>query len=397
MPKMTIDDLVLKDKKVLIRVDFNVPLPEGKVGDNTRIVKALPTIEKVISEGGIPIIMSHLGRPKGKADPALSLKPVASVVEELLGQKVTFLADCIGSKVQKALAKAKPGDCFLLENLRFYPGEEKNDSEFARELSLLGDLYLNDAFGAAHRAHASVVALPQLMDSPAAGYLMDKEINYLGKILEVPKKPFVAVIGGAKISSKIGVINNLLDKVDNMLLGGGLVFTFYKMMGVEIGDSICDEESLHLAAEILQKSEEQGGKILLPIDLIITDDVSEKGVKRVVFWEEIPPRMTGVDIGPGTIQLYTDILTRSKTITFNGPMGVFEIDAFGEGTYEILESIISAKANGATTIIGGGDSAAAAKRYFKEEAFSHISTGGGASLEFMEGKILPGIAALKDK
>ncbi len=397
MNKLTIDDLKLKDKRVLVRVDFNVPLNEKKeVADDTRIVESLPTIKKILNDGGKAILMSHLGRPKGK-DPNLSLAPVAKRLEKLLGKPVKFVDDCIGEKVEKAVSGLKSSECLLLENLRFYPQEEKNDPEFAKSLAKWGEVYINDAFGTAHRAHASTEGVTKYIKECAAGYLMQKELKYLGMALTQPKRPFIAILGGAKISGKIDVIKNLLDKVDTLLIGGGMAFTFYKAMGKEIGSSILEGDKVELAKEILAEAEKKKVDLELPDDFIIAPEAKEDTSTKVVNKDNIPVGWKGLDIGPETLKLFREKIENAKTVVWNGPMGVFEVDKFSKGTIGVADQLARITRKGATTIVGGGDSVAALAKVNLEKEMTHVSTGGGASLEFLEGKTLPGVAALTDK
>jgi phosphoglycerate kinase len=397
MNKLTIDDLKMKDKRVLVRVDFNVPLNEKKeVADDTRIVESLPTIKKILNDGGKAILMSHLGRPKGK-DLNLSLAPVAKRLEKLLRWPVKFVDDCIGEKVEKAVSELKSSECLLLENLRFYPQEEKNDPEFARSLSKLGEVYINDAFGTAHRAHASTEGITKYIKECAAGYLMQKELKYLGMALTQPKRPFIAILGGAKISGKIDVIKNLMDKVDTLLIGGGMAFTFYKAMGKEIGSSILEGDKVELAKEILAEAEKKKVDLELPDDFIIAPEAKEDTSTKVVNKDNIPAGWKGLDIGPETLKLFREKIENAKTVVWNGPMGVFEVDKFSKGTNGVADQLAQITRKGATTIVGGGDSVAALSKANLEKKMTHVSTGGGASLEFLEGKTLPGVAALTDK
>lgn len=398
MDKLTIDDIQLKKKKVLVRVDFNVPIDEkGEVANDKRIVASLPTIKKILQDGGKAILMSHLGRPKGKRVPEMSLAPVAKRLEELLGKPVRFVNDCIGPEVEKAVSETKPGECLLLENLRYHPEEEKNDQEFAKKLARLGDVYINDAFGTAHRAHASTEGVTKYFDQCAAGYLMQKELQYLGMALADPQRPFVAILGGAKISGKIDVITNLMDKVDALLIGGGMAFTFYKAMSKEIGKSLLESDKINLAKEILKKAQDKKVNFLLPEDLVVAPEAKEDAPTQVVAKDAIPSDMQGLDIGPKTLERFSSELDKAKTVVWNGPMGVFEIGKFAQGTIKIAEELAKITEKGATTIVGGGDSASAVAKAGLKDKLSHISTGGGASLEFLEGKILPGVAALTDK
>lgn len=397
MRKLSIDDLDLRDKRVLVRVDFNVPLDENlNVTDDIRIVSSLPTIKKIISDGGKAILMSHLGRPKGKANPKYSLKPAAEKLSEHLGKKVLLAPNCIGDEVKKIINGMKPGDVVLLENLRFHEEEEKNNPEFAKQLAEPGDVYINDAFGSAHRAHASTEGVTKYIEKCAAGFLMQKELEYLGNAVTSPQKPYCAILGGAKISGKIDVINNLLDKVDNMLIGGGMAFTFFKAEGKEIGKSLLEEEKLPLAKELLGKVKKSNVKFLLPVDVVVADDFKNDSPSETVNVNNITSAKMGLDIGSETIKLFKEEILKSKTIVWNGPMGVFEMPEFAKGTFEIAKALAEATEKGAVTIIGGGDSAAAVAKAGLEDKVSHVSTGGGASLEFLEGKILPGVAALTD-
>jgi phosphoglycerate kinase len=397
MKKLSINDLNLKDKKVLVRVDFNVPLDENlKVTDDIRIVSSLPTIKKIISDGGKAILMSHLGRPKGKVNPKYSLKPAAEKLGELLGKEVTLVPDCIGGGVKQIVDNMKVGDVVLLENLRFHEEEEKNDPGFAKQLSEFGEVYINDAFGSAHRAHASTEGVTKYIDKCAAGYLMQKELEYLGSAVSSPAEPYCAILGGAKISGKIDVINNLLDKVDSMLIGGGMAFTFFKAQGKEIGKSLLEEEKLELAKELLEKVKGVNVKFLLPVDIVVADEFKNESPSEAVSVDNVASGKMGLDIGPETVKLFKDEIMKSKTIVWNGPMGVFEMPNFAEGTFEIAKALAEATSNGAVTVVGGGDSSAAISKAGLEDKVSHVSTGGGASLEFLEGKTLPGVAALTD-
>jgi phosphoglycerate kinase len=350
-----------------------------------------------MKEGGIPILMSHFGRPKGKRVPEYSLKPVAARLAELLGKPVTFADDCIGPVTRAAVLALKKGDCMLLENLRFYAQEEANDPAFAKELAALGDVYVNDAFGSAHRAHASTEGITKFMKPAVAGYLMEKEINFLGRAVGDPARPYVAIIGGAKISGKIDVIHNLLNKVDTLLIGGAMMFTFYKAQGLEIGDSLLEADKVDLAARLLKEAAEHKVKLLLPVDTVVADAFDNDAKRSIVSIKHIPAGWRGLDIGPESIRLFNEELSKAKTIVWNGPMGVFEMEHFSRGTVAIVETLADRTRHGAVTIIGGGDSAAAVAKAGLEHAVSHVSTGGGASLEFLEGKILPGVAALTNR
>ncbi|MEG8945833.1 phosphoglycerate kinase [Rosettibacter firmus] len=397
MKKLSIDKVNLKGQRVLVRVDFNVPYDENmNITDDLRITAALPTIKKIINEGGKCILMSHLGRPKGAPNPKYTLKPVAVRLGELLDMEVKFAPDCVGEQVKAIVDSLKEGEVLLLENLRFHAEEEKNDPAFAQQLAELGDVYINDAFGSAHRAHASTEGVTKFIKVCAAGYLMQKELNYLGEAIANPVRPFTAILGGSKISGKIDVIENLLPKVDNLLIGGGMAYTFYKAMGYEIGTSLLEEEKLELAKEMLEKFKKSSAKVLLPVDNVVASEFKNESPSMIVDSDKIPSDKMGLDIGPKTIEEFRKVILESKTIIWNGPLGVFEFDNFAKGTEAIAKALAEATEKGAITIIGGGDSAAAIKKAGLEDKVSHVSTGGGASLEFLEGKVLPGVAALND-
>ncbi len=394
--KMTLEDIEVQGKRVLVRCDFNVPMDdEGNITDDRRIVSSLPTIKYLIENGAKVILMSHLGRPKGEANPKYSLAPVAKKLSELLNKDVIFAKDdkVVSDNVKEIVANMKEGDVVLLENTRFRKEEEKNEESFAKELASLGDLYINDAFGTSHRAHASNVGVSNWLPS-AVGYLVEKEISIMGKALENPERPFVAILGGAKVSDKIGVIKNLLNKVDTILIGGGMAYTFLKAQGYEIGKSILEEDKLDLANELLKEAEKRGVKLLLPVDVVVAKEFKNDTEFKTVSVENIPADMMGMDIGEETIKLFTEEIKKAKTIVWNGPMGVFEMENFKKGTYAIARAMAESDA---ITIVGGGDSAAAVEKAGFAEKMTHISTGGGASLEFLEGKELPGIAAISDK
>jgi phosphoglycerate kinase len=398
MKTKTIDDIALAGKKVLVRVDFNVPMtPDLKVSDDKRIVESLPTIKKLLSSGASVILMSHLGRPKGKPTPEFTLKPVALHLATLLKTDVKFAEDCIGRPARASVDALQPGQVLLLENLRFHAEEEKNVEEFAKELASLGDVYVNDAFGTAHRAHASTEGVTRFLKPAVAGYLMQKEIDYLGRAVADPARPYMAILGGAKISGKIDVIQNLMPKVDALVIGGGMAFTFFRAQGLEVGDSLVEQEKIGLAKEILDAAKSQNKRLILPVDCVIADKFDNDAPRRMVSVNQIPAGWRGLDIGPETVKVISMELRRAKTIVWNGPMGVFEMPNFANGTLEIAKLLAEVTKNGAVTIVGGGDSAAAIAQAGFENAVSHVSTGGGASLEFLEGKILPGLAALDTK
>jgi len=392
----TLYDIDFNNKKALIRVDFNVPLDANlKVTDNTRIVAAKPTIDAVLKDGGSAVLMSHLGRPKGK-DSKFSLQHIVASVSEILGVSVKFVPDCIGDNVKKEVANLKAGEVLLLENLRFYPEEKEGDKDFANKLSKWGDIYINDAFGTAHRAHASTTIIAQFFTEKSFGLLLAKELKNIGKVLTDSQKPVTAILGGAKVSSKIGVIENILDKVDHIIIGGGMSFTFIKAQGGAIGASLCEDDKMELALEILAKAKAKGVKIHLPLDVVIADAFSNDAKTQIVPIDEIPDGWMGLDIGPKTEIAYSFSVMRSKTILWNGPMGVFEMPKFAKGTIELGHAIAEATAEGAFSLVGGGDSVAAVKQFGFDNKVSYVSTGGGAMLELLEGKTLPGVAAMYD-
>ncbi|WP_273701749.1 phosphoglycerate kinase [Tepidanaerobacter acetatoxydans] len=394
MNKKMLEDFEVKDKRVLVRVDLNVPVDEnGNITDDTRIRAALPTINYLISKDTKVILVSHFGRPKGKVNPKYSLAPVAKRLSELLDKEVVMAPDCIGETVENLVAQMKPKDVILLENVRFHEGEEKNDPEFAKKLAKLADIFINDAFGTSHRAHASTVGVAKFLPA-GAGYLMQKEIEIMGNALENPERPFVAILGGAKVGDKIGVIKNLLSKVDVLLIGGGMAYTFLKSQGYEIGKSLLESDKIELAASLLNEAKEKNVKLLLPDDVVVTSELKEGLPYETVSIADIPKDKMGVDIGEKTQEKFADIIKEAKTVIWNGPMGVFEIEAYAAGTLAVAKAMAESKA---VTIIGGGDSAAAVEQMGLAKYMTHISTGGGASLEFLEGKELPGVAALNDK
>lgn len=394
MNKKTIEDIEVSGKKVLVRCDFNVPLDGDKITDETRIVAALPTIQYLLDHNAAVILTSHLGRPKGEFNMKYSLAPVAARLSEKLGKPVVLAKDVIGEDAKKCVSEMKPGDVVLLENVRFHKEEEKNDPEFAKALASFAELYVNDAFGTAHRAHASTEGVTHYLPA-VAGYLIGKELDFLGNAVENPKRPFVAILGGAKVKDKIGVITNLLEKVDTLIIGGGMAYTFQKALGYEIGKSLLDEERIELAKDMMKKAEEKGVKLLLPVDNVCGSDFKDDCDKITVDAEEgIPADYEGMDIGPKSIKLFSEAIKEAKTVVWNGPMGVFEMPSFAVGTLAVATAMAESDA---ITIIGGGDSAAAVTQMGLADKMSHISTGGGASLEFLEGKELPGVAALNDK
>ena len=394
--KKSVDDINVKGLRVLVRCDFNVPLQDGKITDENRLVAALPTIKKLIADGGKVILCSHLGKPKGEPKPELSLAPVAVRLSELLGQEVKFAADpeVVGPNAKAAVAAMNDGEVILLENTRYRAEETKNGDEFSKELASLCDVFVNDAFGTAHRAHCSNVGVTKYVDTAVVGYLMQKEIDFLGNAVNNPKRPFVAILGGAKVSSKISVINNLLDKVDTLIIGGGMAYTFAKAEGGTIGVSLCEDDYLQYALDMKKKAEEKGVKLLLPVDNRIGDEFSNDCNMKVVPCGQIPDGWEGLDIGPETEKLFADAVKDAKTVVWNGPMGCFEMPNFAHGTAAVAKALAETDA---TTIIGGGDSAAAVNILGFGDKMTHISTGGGASLEFLEGKELPGVAAANDK
>lgn len=403
--KKSIKDLGdVRGKRALVRVDINVPLDKDKnVTDDTRIQAILPTVNFLKDKGAKIILMAHLGRPQklkeGQTLEDLSLEPVAKYMSKVLGEDVLFVKSPVGEGADKELEGLKDGQVALLQNIRYYKAEEAKDDDmtFAEELAKLGDFYVNDAFGAAHRNHTSTAKLAKILKPAVSGLLMEKEIRCLSQALDNPERPFTAVVGGAKVSSKIGVLENLLDKVDNMIIGGGMAYTFVKANGGKIGDSICEDDQLEVAKAIEKKAQDKGVKLVMATDVLVTDDFSGNGTNKVVAIKDIPDGFEGVDAGPESQKAFAEVIKSSKTILMNGPVGAFENPKFAEGTKSILKDIVEATKNGATSVIGGGDSVSAAKKFFKAEDFTHVSTGGGASLEFIEGKVLPGVAALDEK
>ncbi|SDR92427.1 phosphoglycerate kinase [Christiangramia echinicola] len=392
----TIDDYNFNNKRALIRVDFNVPLDEEmKVTDANRIEAAKPTIIKILEDGGSVVLMSHLGRPKGK-ESKYSLQHITSKVSEVIGVEVKFVEDCVGEEVENASKNLEPGQILLLENLRFHEEETAGDEDFAQKLSRLGDIYVNDAFGTAHRAHASTTVVAKFFEEKCFGYLLAKEIKSLDKVLNSTEKPVTAVLGGAKVSSKITVIENILDKIDHLIIGGGMTYTFIKAQGGHIGTSLVEDDKQELALEILKKAKEKGVEVHLPVDSIIADSFSEQASTQTEAVDNIPDGWMGLDVGPETIRNFSDVIRNSKIILWNGPLGVFEMDTFAKGTIQLGEAIVEATRNGAFSLVGGGDSVAAVKKFGLDDKVSYVSTGGGAMLEMLEGKSLPGIEAIKN-
>ena len=396
MHKKTIRDIDVKGKKVFVRADFNVPMDEHQnITNDTRIRATIPTIRHLLDGGAAVILACHVGRPTEAREPKFSTKPIVARLSELLGHEVKWAPDCVGPEAEKAAAALKPGEVLLLENLRYHKEEKKNDPVFAKQLAALADIAVDDAFGVAHRAHASNVGITSYLET-VAGFLMEKEINYIGKTLEAPKRPFVAIIGGAKVSDKIGVIENMIDKVDTIIIGGGMAHTFDASKGYPIGDSLCERDKIGLAKELLEKAEKKGVKVVLPVDVVIADKFAADANTKTVDVDKIPDGWQALDSGAKTSEEYVKALQGAKTVIWNGPMGVFEFDAFAKGTEAVAHAVAEATKRGAVSIVGGGDSIAALKKTGLSDRISHISTGGGATLELLEGKVLPGIAALAD-
>ena len=394
MDKKTVEDINVSGKRVLERVDFNVPLdPQGRITDNTRIEASLPTIRYLLDHGAKLILISHLGRPEGVTE-SLRMNPVAAALSRLLGRPVRKLDDCVGPQVEQAVNALQPGEVVLLENVRFHPEEEQNDPAFAQQLARLADVYVNDAFGTAHRAHASTEGVARYLHPAVAGFLMAKELDFLGRALTNPERPFVAMLGGAKVKDKIGVIENLIPKVDTLIIAGGMAYTFFKAKGYEVGKSLLDEKSIPLAAQLMDKAAAAGIKLMFPVDILVATALDPGADTRVVPAEQIPADWTGLDIGPESARLFGDEIRSAATVVWNGPVGVFEIPKFAEGTRAVAQAMADSRS---MTIVGGGDSAAAVEQMGLADRMTHVSTGGGASLEFLEGKTLPGVAALDDK
>ncbi|MGJ8736562.1 phosphoglycerate kinase [Zobellia laminariae] len=392
----TVNDFNFENKKALIRVDFNVPLDENfKVADANRIEAAKPTIIKVLEDGGSAVLMSHLGRPKGQVNPDLSLQHICSKVSEVIGVTVKFVSDCVGDVAEKAVAELQPGEILLLENLRFHAEEEKGDEAFAEQLSKLGDIYVNDAFGTAHRAHASTTVIAKFFpEARCFGLLLAKEIEAIDKVMQTGEKPVLAILGGAKVSSKITIIENILDKVDHLIIGGGMTYTFVKAQGGKVGDSICEDDKMDMALDILKKAKEKNVQVHIPVDVLAADDFANDANTQVVDVDKIPEGWQGLDAGPRTLAIFKEVILKSKTILWNGPIGVFEMESFAKGTIALGNYIDEATQGGAFSLVGGGDSVAAVKQFGFEDKVSYVSTGGGAMLESLEGKTLPGIAAI---
>jgi phosphoglycerate kinase len=404
MAKMTVKDVDVAGKRVMVRVDFNVPLDDSQqITSDQRIQAALPTIQYLIEHNAAVILMSHLGRPKGQAVPEMSVRPAAERLSELIGQEVKLAPDCVGAQIETMAQQLQPGQVLMLENLRYHAEEEDNDPAFSQQLAGLGEIYVNDAFGAAHRAHASTEGITRHLSPAVSGLLMEKEITYLDETLRGPQRPFVAILGGAKITGtkkspgKIEVIQNLMDKVDALIIGGGMAYTFYRALGLEIGDSLLEENSIPTAAKVMEDAKKQGVELLLPVDCVVADKFAADAQTRVVTREQMPEGWQGLDIGPETRKLFAAKIAQAKTIAWNGPLGVFEMEAFAVGTRDVAHAVATASDQGAVSIIGGGDTAAAVVQMGLADRMTHISTGGGASLECMGGRILPGVAAITEK
>ena len=398
LAKLGLDDLELGGKRVLVRVDFNVPMDEQRaISDDRRIRSSLPTVRRILERGGTPILMSHLGRPDGAPDPRYGLRPVADRLTSYIDAPIKFAPDCVGDEARMIVDALKPGEVLLLENLRFHAGETQNDAAFSEQLARYADVYVNDAFGTAHRAHASTVGVTRFFDQRAAGLLMERELRYLGDTLDAPERPFVAVMGGAKIRGKIEVIQRLFEKVDALLVGGGMMYTFFRSLGFEVGGSLVDGEMLDTAGSLMREAKSRDFQLLLPQDTVVAESIDDAAVSKTVLVTDIPEGWIGVDIGPKTIDDYSKHILAARTVFWNGPMGVFEVTPFRKGTDAIAQAMARATERGCTTVVGGGDSAAAVAQLDLSDRVTHVSTGGGASLEFLEGKELPGVAALTDR
>jgi phosphoglycerate kinase len=397
MAKKTLHDIDIKGKTVLMRVDFNVPIIDGTITDDNRVVQALPSITYIVDQGAKLVLTSHLGRPKGKPNPEFSLEPVFQHLAGLVSAPVHFASDCVGEAAEKAISDATAGEIVVLENVRFHTGETENDPQFAQQLAAHADIFVNDAFGSSHRAHASVAGVTAYMNESVSGFLLEKEITYLSDSVNDPKRPFVAILGGAKVSDKIPVIQRLLTKVDTIIIGGGMAYTFLATKGYSVGNSLLEEDKIPMAQSLMNQALEAGVNLMLPVDLVIADDFSNDANRKVVASDGILDNWESLDIGPETISLFAAAITQAKTVLWNGPMGVFEMPNFAIGTQSIAKALVSATEHGATTIIGGGDSASAIKQAGLSDQVSHVSTGGGASLEYLEGKELPGLSHLSDK
>ena len=397
MAKKTLHDIDIKGKTVLMRVDFNVPIIDGTITDDNRVVQALPSIEYIVNQGAKLVLTSHLGRPKGQPNPEFSLEPVSQHLAGLVSAPVHFASDCVGEAAEKAISHTTAGEIVVLENVRFHAGETENDPQFAQQLAAHADIFVNDAFGSSHRAHASVAGVTAYMNESVSGFLLEKEITYLSDSVNDPKRPFVAILGGAKVSDKIPVIQRLLTKVDTIIIGGGMAYTFLATKGYSVGNSLLEEDKIPMAQSLMDQALEAGVNLMLPVDLVIADDFSNDANRKVVASDGILDNWESLDIGPETISLFAAAITQAKTVLWNGPMGVFEMPNFAVGTQSIAKALVSATEHGATTIIGGGDSASAIKQAGLSDQVSHVSTGGGASLEYLEGKELPGLSHLSDK
>jgi len=397
MNKLTLRDVEISQKKILMRADFNVPVENGKISDDNRIIQALPTINYIVEQGGLLIITSHLGRPGGRRREEYSLKPVSEYLQTIVDGKVYFAGDCIGREASSVIEKADFGDIVMLENVRFHSGERDNDENFCKQLAAHGELFVNDAFGSSHRNHASVSGVTRFLQPAVSGFLVEKEIKYLGAVVRNPTRPYIAIMGGAKVSDKIGVIDHLIGEVDTLIIGGGMTYTFYKAKGLPVGDSLLEDNKVELAGRLIKKAEANGVNLILPIDSVVAKEFNNNAEYKVVDEDGIEEGWMALDIGPQSAISYGNMIKNAKTVVWNGPMGVFEMDNFADGTFAVAEALAEATRFGATTIVGGGDSAAAIRKAGLDHKVSHVSTGGGASLQFLEGKELPGISALNEK